>query len=86
MKTIHKYSLKPSIVNTITMPKGAEILTVQVQRGGPQLWALVDPHAELEVKSISVWLTGDDIPNDVGEYVATFQLADGDYVLHVFQK
>ena len=39
MRTIYKYELKPDC--TISLLNGAQILTVQVQRDTPQLWALV---------------------------------------------
>jgi len=44
MKTIYKYSLDPyrDGMPEVTMPKDAKILTLQLQRGVPTIWALVD--------------------------------------------
>ncbi len=44
-KNIFKYTLHLNDSIKIKMPVGAEILTVQLQYGKPQLWALVDPNA-----------------------------------------
>ena len=85
MKTIYKY---PLIIGDqdIEMPKGAQILTVQVQNDMPCLWALVAPSNPPELKRITVAGTGHNIFEvDLLAYVGTFQLHGGELVFHVFQ-
>lgn len=85
-QTIHKYLLSVNDEQTIFMPYGAKILTVQMQHGYPFLWALVEPvptHALLPCK-ILVRGTGHDCPS-VGRYIGTFQMNGGSLVFHVFE-
>ena len=51
MKTIYKYTLD-SHDCTLQLPKGAEILTVQLQNQIPTLWALVNPMTVTEERHI----------------------------------
>lgn len=56
------------------MPKGAEILAVQLQDREPQIWALVDENAEKETRTFRVIGTGHEIRGGDGlVYVGTFQ-------------
>lgn len=81
-KTIYKYA-----VGTVYMPIGATILDVQVQNGQPQIWALVDPNAEVEVRNIVMYATGEKIQGDPGVYIGTFQIYNTlNLVYHVFDK
>lgn len=88
-KSIFKYGLNISQSQMIELPKGAEIVTVQSQRGEPVLWAMVDfPFTETHYVIIEMYGTGQTIDNDVvGErsYISTIQFKDGDLVLHVFE-
>lgn len=70
----------------IKMPKGAKHLTVQMQHNTPRIWVIVDPNADREDRLVSVIGTGHSIPDSrlLGEYVGTFQLANGLLVFHVF--
>ena len=83
-KTIWKFQLEP----VISMPKGAEILTVQTQAGTPFVWALVNPEAENEYRYFDIFGTGHNVPvgTEVMKYVATYQLHGGNLVFHVFEK
>lgn len=90
MKTIWKYKLSAQDVQNISMPIGAEILTVQTQHGKPCLWALVDPEAKLAVqpRTIEIFRTGHPIAEDMGtqrKYIATFQLFGAEQVYHAFE-
>lgn len=75
--------------NRITMPKGAKILTAQMQRDTPVLWAEVnvyDKHEELacESRNILVTGTGHDIDRNLDlQYIATFQMSW--MVWHVYE-
>lgn len=84
-KRIFKYELSVDGTN-ISMPVGAEILTVQSQNRTLCLWALVDPEAAKEIRYFEVFGTGHPIGYDAGvsrEYIATVQ--DGGFVWHVFE-
>ena len=86
--TIWKYKLDQT--GKIEMPTDAEILCIQVQRGEPHIWALVNPENKLETRKFKVYGTGHPCPEDPGIYVGTFQLNDielgtGCMVLHVFE-
>ncbi len=42
MKRVYKYPLRVNDRQIVKLPKGAEILSVQIQRGDICLWALID--------------------------------------------
>jgi len=89
MKRIWKFPFAIESPIEIEMPKGAEILSVQSQFNEPMMWALVDPLKEKETRRFQIFGSGHDVP-DVGEfsernYIATFQVDDGNYVFHLFE-
>lgn len=82
-KVIWKFPL-PEMDNEISMPEGAQILTVQIQNGQLVLWAMVDPHAFHEKRLFRIIATGEDIhASEKWKYVGTFQKAW--FVGHVFE-
>jgi len=88
-KSIFKYNLETTDRQTVLMPKGAEILTVQTQHEDGKLWALVDPNAPLEERVIEIFGTGHPVYCDMGverKYIATYQLPGGNYVFHAFER
>lgn len=87
-QSIWKFELSNSDTQNISMPKGAEILTAQVQNGTPYIWALVDTIAETEIRTIEIFGTGSPILSDMGtsrKYISTIQLLDGRFIVHVFE-
>lgn len=69
----------------VEMPKGARILSVHMQNGQPQVWALVDPQAPLVKRRLRVYGTGWDVLDDpVGVFLGTYLIEGGQYVFHVF--
>lgn len=73
---------------TILMPKGAEILTIQTTFDFPKLWALVDQLDILEERVFETFKTGCIVNCGNGiirKYISTYQLLDGNYVFHVFE-
>lgn len=85
MSTIYKYPLTPGRT-ILALPSGAQALTVQMQRGEPFLWALVDTSKPPERRVFDVFATGHSVPDDARfVYVATFQMDDGALVWHVFE-
>ena len=66
------------------MPVGAKLLDAQMQNGACCVWALCDQFNQYEERRIGMHGTGNQMPDDPGEYVATFQTYDGALVFHVF--
>lgn len=86
MKTIWKFPVPPTDeASILEMPQGAEILDIQVQGGGVQLWALVDPEADFETRIFRTYGTGHPIDHEPGRHVATYQLNGGGLIFHVFE-
>lgn len=87
--TIWKYPILTTDWQEIHIPRGADILTVQVQHGDACLWARVNPAQPPESRMIEVFGTGHEIHKDMGverRYIGTYQLANGDLVFHVFER
>jgi hypothetical protein len=84
MKKVWKYELTPTH-QTFEMPTGAKIVSVILQRGGPVMYAEVDPTAPLVKRNFIVVATGDSVYYEDAEFIATIGLADGALVFHVFE-
>ena len=83
MRTIWKFPLKITDHQSIKMPQGPRLLTVQIQDGVPMLWAMVDTNTGITWDiEIRIYGTGNPGPNEAENYIATFQ-QDG-LVWHVF--
>ncbi len=83
---IYKYEIKLDDDQTISLPTGAKILTVQIQGRIPYIWAMFDENlGGLEPRKISVIGTGNPMP-EVGRYIGTFQMLEGMLVWHVFES
>ena len=82
MKTIWKYPVSVGSF-MLTMPRGAEILDVQMQGAEPVLWALVTPAAGQQERSFVVYGTGDEIAPAALFHRGTFQM--GPLVWHLFE-
>jgi len=90
IKTIYKYDIPPVDSCKVSMPVGAEILTIQAQKDRPCIWALVDPKEEKrDVRVFEVYGTGHSMRCDMGidrNYIGTYQLREGDLVFHLFER
>jgi hypothetical protein len=85
---VYKYPLELCARQTIHMPKGARILSVQVQRERICMWALIDPYAANEEREFYVVGTGQllsEMPPPL-EFLATVQMDRGALVWHVFAE
>jgi antitoxin component HigA of HigAB toxin-antitoxin module len=69
----------------IKMPEGAEILTIQNQYGMACLWAKVNPSNPLVDRKIYVYGTGQNVPEQVKNYIATVQYLNGSLIYHYFE-
>jgi hypothetical protein len=91
-KVIYKYQIElPYGQHEVMMPIGAEILSVQLQRGKPCFWALVDPDAKTELRTVEILTTGLTIHDSDKylkefKYIGTCQLLNGNFVAHLFIK
>jgi hypothetical protein len=86
MRTIYKYPLELVDLQTLELPAGAELLTVQMQDGRPCLWAEVATSAPARPRTIAIYGTGNPIPGDAEiEYIGTFQMHGGALVFHAFE-
>lgn len=85
-QTIWKYTLDTVDYQELSMPAGAEILTVQVQNFQPCLWAKVDPHAALEMRGIITHGTGHPVNPEADRYIGTYQISGGSFIFHVFER
>ncbi|MCA2505430.1 MAG: hypothetical protein IM550_20380 [Microcystis sp. M54BS1] len=85
---IWKYPLNPNVEEqSLRLPQNAQILTIQVQNNKPQLWALVDKESPIVIRHFRTYFTGEAMPDgDFGQYVGTYQLDNGCFVCHVFEK
>lgn len=81
---VWKYELKHSVLQKLELPVGYKLLDVQVQRGIPCLWVLVDPKADKTPIFIRILGTGEETEHPLKEYAGTFQTNGGDLVFHVF--
>lgn len=95
MKKIFKYPLeieyeqglaKWNSLMEITMPQGAKTLSVGLQGGKAMMWALVDPNAPADKRSVAIVATGEDVPSWLSDkFIGTLIFGvRGDIVLHVF--
>lgn len=88
MSTVWKYEFAIEDTQRVAMPRGAELLCVQVQDRSVCLWARVDPSAPREMRIISIVGTGE-TPAE-GTYVDTIQIGGvavgGSLVFHVFDQ
>lgn len=79
---IYKYTIFETMPTV--MPKGAKILSVQVQKSTVTAWALVDPYEkEEEIRHFRCYATGEDFNPENDIYLATVQ--DGPFVWHVWE-
>lgn len=87
MKTIWKFRFELVGPLQLSMPRGAQVLTVQDQGGVGCLWAMVEPENELESRYFEVFGTGHPVYEDMDvnrKYIATFQQPP--FVWHVFER
>jgi hypothetical protein len=82
---IWKWTLDLSDVQPVIIPKGAKLLSVQMQGDTPQLWVLCDEKADKERRHIAIYGTGTPLPDEPGEFISTFQLHGGALVFHAFE-
>lgn len=84
--TIYKYSVSPGTLDLL-LPRGAQVLCVNIQYGSPQMWVLLDPTEHKVQRRFVTYGTGHSIPSGPPlHYVGTFQLEGGALVFHTFEE
>ena len=84
MKIIWKYTLVHGH-QTVTMPEGAEVLSVAMQGDRIMLWALVRPDAAPSPRRFVVIGTGWKLPEGEWRFLRTVLTDGGAFVWHVFE-
>ena len=84
---IFKYELSVIDRQHISLPYGAKVLSLQVQRNKPYIWVLVNPHSTFFTKHTFITVgTGHEALIDDTEFLGTYQLSEGALVFHVFKE
>jgi hypothetical protein len=87
VKAVWKFHvpLTPNGRFELKMPKGAEILSLQLQGSDPEpfIWALVDPHNGDAERLFQIVGTGHEEVTKYHHYIGTYQ--EGRFVWHVFE-
>ena len=89
MKTIWEYELKGNTEEVLNIPVSAEILDIQLQKGKPCIWMLVETENIKEDRFFEIFFTGEVIPynnNITRKYIGTYQTKSEDLVFHVFER
>jgi len=86
MRVVYKYVLEAGITNTISLPVGAKVLDVKIQRNDFCIWILLDPQAHNIVNRKFVVIgTGMIFDVPIQEHVGTVMTDDHAYVFHIFE-
>lgn len=91
MKVIWKYDIPSGDTFTLALPSDREFLSIQVQHGFPVMWVAVDPDSPMFERLFHMVGTGHGVPeatqaNHELVFRATFQIAGGEFVFHVFEE
>jgi len=84
MKTIWKFPLRGH-ETTQEIPKGAKLLTMQLQRGTPTLWFEIEQDAITIQRTFKCLATGEEFDLPGAEYIGTFQGDEGWLAWHVYE-
>ena len=84
MSVVYKYPIRIVAHQTIKVPEGARILTVQMQGDEACIWAKVDPDQREMELNIYVHGTGHTLHENALMYIGTIQQCDGNLIWHVF--
>lgn len=80
---IFKYQVPIQSDFRLELPKGAKIISFQLQNETPMIWAIVNEHLELETRYFEIVGTGFDFISTCREYIGTIQLDS--FVWHLFE-
>ena len=83
-RTIWKYDLEVTDEQTIQIPQGASVLTVDTQDGLPKLWMAVCPGEKKLPVRVAIIGTGNTLWCDGWTYAGSFKMRQDILVFHVF--
>lgn len=86
MRRILKYTLTMWAKQTLHLPTGAIIRSVDVVDEVPRIWVEVEDSNPLEAFSLTMVGTGTRLYGDEGEYLDTILMDGGSYVWHIHIK
>ena len=87
MRTVSKYALAEHYRQTLVVPLGARVLTIQFQGSIPTLWVEVDTdETARQQRYILMIETGEAIPDEPGEYITTLQEPGNGFITHWFVR
>ena len=84
MRSVWKFPIAMTDVQSVDMPMGAEILAVQMQGEQCCLWALCEPDNAKRPRIILIHGTGHRV-GDITRYIGSVQIYGGALVFHVFE-
>jgi hypothetical protein len=83
--TIWKFEIPNSPCPYVTMPRGAQVLSVNQQNGRICVWALVNSKQESELAEFRIYATGENVEmTGACDFVGTVMMPSG-LVWHVFR-
>lgn len=87
VQRIWKFAVPITDRQTIDMPQGAQVLSVQMQDDDPCVWALVDPDKPLEPRQFRWYGTGHPFDIRQHRFVGTVQITTDwrALVFHLFE-
>ena len=86
IRQVWKFPLALRYQQAVSMPRGARILTVQMQEEALCLWALCNIQSEPRSRVIAILATGESAPGMCDlKYISSFQQRGGEYVFHAFE-
>jgi hypothetical protein len=88
-RTIVKHEVPLTKAFSLKLPdESFRILSLQVQQGRAQLWVEIEevpsPGGEYEQWFVNVG-TEERVPDEVGEFVGTYQVLGGSWVFHLYE-
>ncbi|MGI4736311.1 MAG: DUF7352 domain-containing protein [Janthinobacterium lividum] len=84
MHTIHKFTLGFDDVQVLSLPPFAQPLSVQMQHGSPQLWALVNTAEPVTQYTVLCYGTGHEVQQLPRGYEFLGTVQYGSLVFHYF--
>ena len=86
MTTVWKTVLKPTDIQIVDLPRGAEIIFCGEQRGNICIWYRCDETAPKEQRKIAICGTGSPCPDaGQGSYIGSVIMHGGALVFHLFE-
>ena len=88
MRTIYKYTLAPTDIQTVSLPKDCHPLCVKCQGNELVIYVMVDPHPDIERVDYLVTILGTgqmfESSSSLGFYLGTALMQGGSLVWHTF--